>query len=239
MSEFTGDQKKELRRKIDFLENVNGETDYEGSERVDFLRRIVPVLFEPGGAPTQAQIDLTPSGDRLRKDLAYLDENFAGAGFWPVPMHGVGNGDAVNFEITREFFPPYLPKSGSGAANDTAGAKALADNPNPGLKVFDFPVAPHRPVCATWVRLSWQFGIVLFLTAVYFWRNGASEAIRRVAFAVTLTLGVVMFWLGFLLLNWDPALHELSVGNALLLGVLAALGIFLFVLNLIPKVKDP
>jgi hypothetical protein len=53
----------------------------QGNNRRVFLRKVIPVITYNGVKPVQ-----------LADDLVYFQDNFAGAGFWPVPIRKVGLG---------------------------------------------------------------------------------------------------------------------------------------------------
>ncbi|MGE4561072.1 MAG: hypothetical protein AB7E77_12790, partial [Desulfobulbus sp.] len=74
LPEPTKEKKKELRQQIE--EKLSGE------QRRDTLRKIVPILATGG---------LTEDGtirQQFTDDMIYFQDDFAGAGFWPVPTSG-------------------------------------------------------------------------------------------------------------------------------------------------------
>ena len=73
LEEPTSRSKKCLRLQV--------ENELYGEDRIDFLRKIIPVV---------ERIEIPESGDKrfqlFKNDVSYLKDNFGGIGFWPVPM---------------------------------------------------------------------------------------------------------------------------------------------------------
>ena len=211
IAEFAGDNKKDLRRSIDLLENISGETDYEGEGRVALLHSIVPVLVMPGGEPPSAVTPLPPLYEpgRLPKDLAYLNENFGGAGFWPVSMAGVGSGEEIDKAIRAEFFP----------------AKASVWT---------------NPICSTLLRLAWQVSVLLALIgATLYFGLGGPDKMRRLYATGTVISVAVMAILGGFLLSVDPALAAVKAGNSVLFALGFGAVVILVAINLVPRIREP
>ncbi len=211
IADFTGENKKHLREKIDFLENVGGETDYEGEKRVALLHSIVPVLMTAGGEPPSAVTPLPPGFDPLRlpKELAYFNENFGGAGFWPVSTEGVGAGQAVDAAIRNEFFP--------------AKASLWAN-----------------PICSTVLRLIWQASVWLTLIgAGLYFLLGGPDPVRKIYATGTVIAVAVMMLLGGFLLAVDPALASVKAGNSVLYALGLGLVVILIAINLVPRIREP
>lgn len=211
VTDLAAENKKHLREKIDFLENVGGEQDYEGEARVTLLHSIVPVLIMPGGEPPSAVTGLPPGFDPLRlpKDLAYFNENFGGAGFWPVSMAGVGAGEEVDKAIRAEFFP----------------AKASLWS---------------NPICSTVLRLIWQASVLLALigAALYFLLGGPDQARKLYATGTVISVALMVLLGGFLL-TVDPALAAVKAGNAVLFALGFAVVVALIAINLVPRIREP
>jgi hypothetical protein len=90
--------KRELRRKIDETR------DLAGHRRIAFLESVVPLRFE---ARSDKPVPMSPERERvLEDDLAYLRWNYGGAGVWPVPVAGRGQGEAVRDAFARNFVAP-------------------------------------------------------------------------------------------------------------------------------------
>lgn len=75
LQEPTSKAKKSIRIKI--------EDEFRGAHRKEVLRKIVPIL-----SPAGHERDPRGPFSQFTDDLIYLQDNFAGAGFWPLPLPG-------------------------------------------------------------------------------------------------------------------------------------------------------
>lgn len=75
LQEPTTKAKKSIRIKI--------EDEFRGADRKAVLRKIVPIL-----SPTGHERDPRGPFSQFTDDLIYLQDNFAGTGFWPLPLPG-------------------------------------------------------------------------------------------------------------------------------------------------------
>lgn len=75
LQEPTTDAKKQIRRKV--------EDEFHGAKRKEILRKIIPVISPIGHDP-----DASDPFRQVTDDLIYFQDNFAGAGFWPLPLPG-------------------------------------------------------------------------------------------------------------------------------------------------------
>ena len=93
LQEPTTDAKKILRRAI--------EDDFRGVDRKTVLRKIVPVLTPHGH-------DKDPRGAfvQFTDDLIYLQDNFAGVGFWPLPLDSDAGADTLKAKIIELYTAP-------------------------------------------------------------------------------------------------------------------------------------
>lgn len=87
---------------------------YRADVRTDILRRILPVVPPAGARLVDAdeEIDITdmqsPRG-RFFDKLIYFQDNFAGIGFWPVPVVGQAGNDEVAEIISETWTAWRLP----------------------------------------------------------------------------------------------------------------------------------
>ncbi|MFK7880978.1 hypothetical protein [Roseobacter sp.] len=105
----TTETKKNLRARMD-------RGNFRGAERSTVLRSFIPVL--PPSAhefvkqrPLQGQ-DPDPNKEafsQFRDDVVYFQDNFAGIGFWPVPLLSDPETPKINLIIAAEWNAPTLP----------------------------------------------------------------------------------------------------------------------------------
>ncbi len=71
------------------------EKEFSGIKRRNMLRKIVPVIRPVGNKSEQYQ--------QFEDDLIYFEDNFGGVGFWPLPLVGAADTEAVNAKIKTVF----------------------------------------------------------------------------------------------------------------------------------------
>jgi hypothetical protein len=191
LSEPTSPAKKALRARLDNSEVI------QGHQRVAFLESMLPVMFHPtGDKPGPLP---KPRRDRLDIDLAYVEWQFGGVGFWPVPMDAVGTGADVAAVLAENTFLE-------------AGSAALSP--------LCSRVCPNRSV----LRLMFEGLLLLGVVSLgaYAW---VCE-VRRLGLKYLLYLwagGAVTVLLGMALLSCDPDLAALRKGDYLFYGLIVAL----------------
>jgi hypothetical protein len=147
--------------------------------------------------------------DNIDMDLIYYRQNFGGFGVWSLPMTPVDAGAFVRGEILRTFYPHKT--------------------------WYGIP-----PVCSTLLRLLWQLLVVLIVVGVLvYWLFDMSEKRRQRVFAGTGISAILAAILGFFLLNFDPALNAVKIGNAPFLITLLALLVVGYIQYKRPKIKKP
>ncbi|MBT8340070.1 MAG: hypothetical protein HKP58_04340 [Desulfatitalea sp.] len=77
--------KKEMRYAI--------EKEFKGYQRRNVLRKIVPVITPP----------VDPENQQFKDDLIYFENNFGGAGFWPLPAGGAGTVKQIAASVLSMF----------------------------------------------------------------------------------------------------------------------------------------
>jgi len=189
LSEPTLTKKKTLRARIDDTDAI------QGHKRVAFLNSLVPVLFYAGGGKPVRMPD--PQHKQMDDDLAYLEWQFGGAGFWPVPMEGAGMSAGVSELLAK---------------NDIVGQR------NSSLTSVCGQVCMNRSV------LRLLFNGLLVLGVLSLGAYAASCQVRRLGTKYLLYLwagGIATLLVGIALLSCDPHLAPLRGRNYLLYALLA------------------
>lgn len=88
LQESTSKAKKNIRRKI--------EDEFRGADRKAVLRKIIPVI-----SPTGHERDPRGPFSQFTDDLIYLQDNFAGVGFWPLPLRGDNGIDTLRETLVK------------------------------------------------------------------------------------------------------------------------------------------
>lgn len=175
LTEPTTQSKKTLRATIEASPGLFG-----GDRRI-FLRSVVPLLLLP-----QA------SAEQYRDDLVYVQDNFGGAGFWPVPLMG----QQFNAEQQKALRNTFGPPPGIGVSDALCGI-----------------VCPNR-----WLfRLAFE----LLLTGAACWlalQLNCEWRARYGRYALLAAIPPVL--VGVALLQCDPALERLRQGNAQLIALI-------------------
>ncbi len=86
----TTDTKKVLRNLI--------ENEFKGIDRRNVLRKIIPVLTPIGHYPL-----VSGQYDQFYDDLVYFQDNFAGIGFWPLPLVSDNGSEILKKRIVKVF----------------------------------------------------------------------------------------------------------------------------------------
>lgn len=189
LSEGTSTKKKALRARIDHSDAIHGH------KRVAFLNSMVPVLFYPGaGKPAPMP---PPLFKQMDDDLAYLEWQFGGAGFWPVPVGGAGMSADVSQLLVN---------------NDYLGQRRSS------LSSVCGQVCVNRSA----VRLL--FNGLLLISVLSLGAYALSCQVRRLGTKYLLYLwagGIATLLVGIALLSCDPHLAPLRGRNYLLYALLA------------------
>lgn len=198
LAEPTTRSKKELRL---FIEAV-----FKGDERRRVLRRIIPVI-----TPTEHD------NQQLEDDLIYFKDNFAGVGFWPLPLknrYADKKANAVTDSIASQVNQAL---SISFLHNAEFYQEASSESPLAGVCTF---VCPNR-----WVfRIVGNFFLMIFLLAIlaygFICRVQAVFWTYFPGFVIVVILGV-LWW--FLIMYCDPSYEWLRTGNLPLMVVIVGL----------------
>ncbi len=189
LSEGTSAKKKTLRARIDNTDAI------QGHKRVAFLNSLVPVLFYPGaGKPAPMP---PPQRKQMDDDLAYLEWQFGGVGFWPVPVDGTG----MSADVTQLL-----------VHNDFLGQRRSS------LSTVCGQVCVNRSA----VRLL--FNGLLLVGVLSLGAYALSCQVRRLGTKYLLYLwagGIATLLVGIALLSCDPHLAPLRGRNYLLYALLA------------------
>uniref|UniRef100_UPI00184B55FF hypothetical protein n=1 Tax=Ramlibacter sp. TaxID=1917967 RepID=UPI00184B55FF len=173
--------KKALRKS---LEDVR---DIYGNDRRILLRKIIATVSYNGADPQQ-----------FADDLAYFRDNFGGAGFWQMPVHGTAVGDAAYETIARAFRKDATDQT-------TALCKLVCTNRWAARAVF------HLLVLLQIIAL---LGVIA---------AGGLRCIGKRPSLGLLALAVALAFVGGSLLNCDPDFKSLREGNVLFWLTLALL----------------
>lgn len=173
-----------------------------GDARRAFLRKVIPVL---PGLPADAQ--------QMGNDLVYFEDNFGGAGFWPVPRPAADDG-ALAAKLREVYQPP-----------DASG---------------DGPVC--RFVCPNRWPLRLAFELLLLVGVVSLGAYALDCRLRRLGRGYLLFViagGVPTLLLSAALLSCDPALASMRQGNTLLVVLIVLLIGWVVVATLRRQVPRP
>lgn len=197
MGEPTTHRKVELRMRVDETPVL------QGHRRVAFLQGLIPLQF---AVRTDQLVPMAPDTiDRVDDTLAYLRWNFGGAGFWPVPVEGLGQGTAVRDLIAANYQP---------AAGVASGLCDLA--------------CPNRLI----LRLLLQIVLALDVIALTSYalscrvRSGTGQKLVLAIWGVN----ALVLALAGTIFTCDPALTALRTGNVplyVLIGALCLVGAYL------------
>lgn len=90
LQESTSKNKKILRRKI--------EDEFRGAHRRDVMRKVIPII-SPMGHQFDVQNGKVVPFAQFKDDLIYFQDNFAGAGLWPLPLDTDPDFDTIREHI--------------------------------------------------------------------------------------------------------------------------------------------
>ncbi|MFZ6756057.1 hypothetical protein ACO0K9_02465 [Undibacterium sp. Ji50W] len=206
LDEPSTDAKKLLRHDIDV------ESSISGAERVEFLQGVVPVV----------QFD-NRNWQQLEADIAYMNYNFGGMGFWPLPVANLAKP------------APTKPQS---CMDSQQVLICLLDNfKMPGTESH-LPSLIAREVCEyRWTLIilmnCWLIAIAV-LAFLYFKYCNIQNFIRRYFLWMMIFVLLPPLIIFTLLLFYDPAWTGLSQGNlpfiiALAVIVLGTIGGYLYI----------
>ena len=186
------DTKKALRNEI--------EERFKGFQRRSVLRKIIPVMNPYGHNDNNSK--------QLVEDLIYMEDNYGGVGFWPLPV--VTDDAEPNLNaLLREVFE-LEPGGDSAWANLTAMACTI--------------ICPNRWL----VRIVWDIFVLLALASLvlYFSICGVREMMNK--YFLFILAGVVLpfVFIGFGLLFCDPFYNKIAQGNGLLIFVILSLVVY-------------
>lgn len=206
LGEPTSVRKKALRARIDNTDVI------QGHKRVAFLNSLVPVLFYAGtGKPA-------PMPPQQRKqmddDLAYLEWQFGGAGYWPVPVKDAGMSADVSQLLVHNNFLGLNNSS----LKDVCGQ-----------------------VCVNRSALRLLFNVLLVIGLASLGAYALSCQVRRLGIKYLLYLwagGIATLLVGIALLSCDPHLAPLRGRNYLLYALIAVGVVAGVYLTMKPK-EDP
>ena len=214
--EPTRAMRKRLRATIDSLPNSDA---FQGRQKVDLLRSIIPVMFGPGDWDEIGGEKTVEDADTVTNQLGYYDEVFGGVGFWPVPMTMSEAGSPMNQQIHYEFF----------SKKEAAGKTIIPDA----------STSPYYMSQA--LRLIAQFllmAVIGSLIYLYVWGEVSAHT-RDVLTRVTFGLAILATGMTFWLLYTDPALAVLAQGNTPLVALVIIVVATIFVFVFKPKIRQP
>lgn len=192
MEEPASEAKKRMRL------DIEAETSLRGIDRADFLRRVVPVL----------QFD-NRNWQQLDDDIVYFKDNFAGIGFWPLPLANLAKP------------VPNLPLPILDPANSCANAELVAlcllqryqyeEAKSTHTSDIQKQVCEHRWALRATMDL---FVLLDLIVLILFFQSCTVQSMIRQYFLPVISLLVLPPIVVFmLLLFYDPAYSRLSQGN--------------------------
>jgi hypothetical protein len=197
-----GEPTKYTKKKLRW--DIEASTALQGNNRRVFLRKVIPIVTYNGVKPVQ-----------LADDLVYFQDNFAGAGFWPVPIRDGGLGTKIYGALNGDF-------------------RAARTETTNGFCEF---VCPRR-----WL-LRVLFEALVLIGALslglYIWVCRVRNIGR--AYVVFLLLGaaVPILLTGGALYGCDPALARVRQSYIPLMFLIAAPLLWAFYVNLRKQVAQP
>jgi len=184
----TSDSKKALRRQV--------ENEFHGAERQEVLRKIVAVVSPDG----HDQDERGPFA-QYRDDLIYVQDNFKGVGFWPLPMESDASIKNIRYNLIDLF----------GKDGQKDHLRAIVDDISPQICQF---VCPNRWL----VRLV--LGLLVGLVAIYallsIWFCRLKELYKQY-FLYFLIPPLAILLLALVTMSCDPSLAE---NRDLVLGII-------------------
>ena len=184
--------KKTLRRKI--------EGKFKGIERRNIFRKIIPVLSASGRAKE--------GFDQLFDDLIYMEDNYGGVGFWPLPVVKDGSDNQFSSLLRQVFELDYTAAS---------SLTSLSGN-------ICKTICPNRWV----VRIIWGLFVLLALVCLilYYGFCRMREVMNRYFLFIFAAVILPVVLIGFSLFMCDPLYSKITEGNAPLLSVIAGIVVY-------------
>lgn len=206
------DSKKDLRARLDHVDNL------EGSRRVAFLSNVIPLMLYPvGKAPQELPVQ---QGVQFDADLAYHAWQYGGAGLWPLPAASAGASDTVQQLLLRNF----RDKTPWWTSQPGVQRSACAW------------VCPNR----TPIRLVFEGLLILGLVACGLYLGSCRvRQLGRAYLGCLGMVGVVTFVVGLSLLTCDPDLEEIRNGNWPLFALGTVVLVLLLFYAFKPRVTPP
>lgn len=192
MEEPASEAKKRLRL------DIEAETSLRGIDRADFLRRVVPVL----------QFD-NRNWQQLDDDIVYFKDNFAGIGFWPLPLANLAK-PVPNLSL------PIMDPANSCVNAELVALCLLQRYQVEGAKATQTSDIQKRVCEHRWaLRATMDLFVLLdLIVLILFFQSCTVQGVIRQYFLPVVSLlvlpPVVVF---MLLLFYDPAYSRLSQGN--------------------------
>ncbi len=203
LTEPTTQAKKKLRQTVEnlFVDSGAGPA-IRGIQRRNLLRKLVPVItYHPNNLDK----------DQLEADLTYSEDNFAGIGFWPIPVDKPKAEGGVNLaEMLKE---DYTRSGGLRSVQSTTSMLKFFQYVKP---VFDKPLSLVKKfVCQyRWpFRLLFDLLVIAVVIYVYLYYFKCFRRCFRCLLGLIALLAVVFL----LRLFFDPFYSEMAQGNALLI----------------------
>ncbi len=186
LQEPTTDSKKNLRQVV--------EKAFKGEDRRTILRKIVPIISLPINYNEEYKEPITQAKDpdQFEDDLIYFQDNFAGVGFWPLPLGSIKSSDRQTTILEEKLTRLFKVKDSS---NHLRG---MLDTYAPTLCEF---ACPNR----WWFRIGFDVLLVLLvlyaLLAVWICRL---RAFYKHYFLYFLAVGLATVLIFFISLVCDP-----------------------------------
>ena len=152
LQESTSNSKKALRRKI--------EDEFHGAERKAVLRKIVPVI-----SPLGHEKDPRGTFTQFTDDLIYFQDNFAGVGFWPLPLPGDEGDSTIKEKLVTLYTSTTTSNHLGGVANTIYPELCQFACPNRWLFRIGFDLL--AAILLLYALLSIWFGALRELFAKY------------------------------------------------------------------------
>ena len=195
--------KKKLRSKI--------EEKFKGVERRNIVRKIIPVMNPNGHAKKDFE--------QLFDDLIYMEDNYGGVGFWPLPIVKDDSGQELNTLLRKVFELEYT------------GGSSWTDLTTMACKI----ICPNRWL----VRIIWDLFFVLALVCLilYYSICRVREMMNKYFLFVLVAVVLPFVLIGLGLLFCDPYYSKIAKGNGPLLFVILGIIVYSIVSYRLKKKK--
>jgi len=211
------DLKKKLRLAV--------ENEFQGEERIDVLRKILPVMppnghLEAGKADAGAKWGSAADPYRqLHHDLVYFRDNFRGVAFWPAVSVSAGEDAQVQSEVLKERLIGVFSRSLS-QGDDSLPSTLLGQDPC----VY---VCPNRVYLIALFAIL--LGILIPVATLAYWSCRLRSFIVRNTLPVLALVGLLILMFAAFI-ACIPALndHQDSILGALLLALIT-IAIFYYI----------